>query len=188
VKARNHSLRITREARLDLRAWHEFLENFNGRLICLPNDWASSDTLNLYSHASGSAYAAVLGCQWFQGSFPDSWLDVNIAVKELLPIVLSVRIWPSLLENKRILFLTDNEAIVPVINKLTSKNHLLMKLIRQLAILTLSLNISCRAKHIPGKTNVIADLLSRQQVHKAKALAPWLSDSPKEITQEWLPW
>jgi hypothetical protein len=36
-------------------------------------------------------------------------------------------------------------------------------------------NIVFRAKHIKGKTNVIADYLSRSQFQKARALAPWLA-------------
>jgi hypothetical protein len=44
----------------------------------------------------------------------------------------------------------------------------------RLVIAALTYNIVFRAKHIKGKTNVIADYLSRSQFQKARALAPWL--------------
>jgi 3-phenylpropionate/cinnamic acid dioxygenase small subunit len=41
------------ESRADLRAWHEFIDNFNGKLCFIFDAWISSDTLRLYSDAAG---------------------------------------------------------------------------------------------------------------------------------------
>ena len=185
---KHHWVKLTKSARLDLQAWALFLHSFNGRVLCLPNQWSSSSSLKLYSDASGKAYAAVLGSHWLQGKFPDEWLQTNIAIKELLPIVLSVKMWGLTLANKRILFFTDNEAIVSVINKQSSKEPTIMSLIRSLVVSTLTFNIQFRAKHIPGRHNTIADLLSRCQVEKARSIAPWLDPEPVHLPQEWLPW
>ncbi len=35
---------------------------------------------------------------WFQLKFPDSWSEIHITVKELLPIVMAVAVWGRLLE------------------------------------------------------------------------------------------
>ena len=49
-----------------------------------------------------------------------------------------------------------------------------MQLVRRLVIASLRHNVQFRAKHIPGKHNVICDLLSRFYLQKAQDLAPWL--------------
>ena len=188
LQKKHHKIRLTREARADLRAWSSFLDNFNGRVMCLPEAWESSKVLKLFSDASGKAYAAVLGHQWIQGSFPEAWLSKNIAVKELLPIALALRLWGPKLANKRIIFMTDNEAIVAVINHQSSKHPELMSLVRSLVMSSLQNNILFIAKHIPGRHNVIADFLSRYQVAKALKMAPWLDPQPLATPPEWLPW
>jgi hypothetical protein len=156
----NHWIRLTNEARKDLAAWDIFLTSFNGRLMCLPSQWVSSEVIRLETDASGFAFAAVLGSRWLQGSFPTSWAKVNIAVKELLPIVLAVKKWGADFANSRVLFLTDNESIMYVINDQSSKNKQIMQLVRQLVVAAMSFNIHFRAQHIAGKLNVIPDLIS----------------------------
>ena len=109
-------------------------------------------------------------------------------MKKLLPIVLSVRMWGDRLANTRILFQTDNESIVYVINKQSCKDKHLMHLVRQLVVTAMSHNIDFQAVHIPGKLNVIPDLLSRLQEARARQHQPDLDELPGVIPQEWLPW
>ena len=184
----HHSIRLNKEARADLNIWRHFLTSFNGRVICLPDSWENSDTLKLFSDASKAAMAAVLGSAWIQLEFPSAWQDVNIAVKEFLPILLAVQLWASRLRDRRIMFYTDNAAVVSVINKQTAKDKHLMSLVRSLVLTTLSHNILFKAKHIPGYSNVIPDLLSRRRIEKAQSLAPWLDKVKTPIPDHFVPW
>ena len=184
----NHWIRLTNEARKDLAAWDIFLTSFNGRLMCLPSKWVSSEAIRLETDASGFAFSAVLGSKWMQGSFPTSWVKVNIAVKELLPIVLAVKKWGAEFANSRVLFLTDNESIMYVINDQSSKDKQIMQLVRQLVVAAMTYNIQFRAQHIAGKLNVIPDLISRLQEDKARLLKPDLDPLPTQIPPQWLPW
>ena len=184
----NHKVRLTREARKDLTAWLDFFHVFNGRLPFLPVDWTSSDVLNLFSDASGFAFRAVFRDAWLQGIFPDTQQDDHISVKELLPIVLAVRVWSHLFRDSRILLFTDNTAVVEVINKQTSKHPPLMHLVRQLVVTCLQFNIAFRAKHIPGKHNQLADMISRLQMDSARRLRPSLDAEPTTSPTHWLPW
>ena len=48
----------------------------------------------------------------------------------------------------------------------------IMILLRHLVLNCMKYNILIKATHISGRTNTVADLLSRSQVHQAKILAP----------------
>ena len=88
----------------------------------------------------------------------------------MFPIVVSISIWASKLENKCILLHTDNQGLVEVINKKTTKDKKLLALLRELVLQCLKHNILFRAIHMPGVLNVKADALSHLQVTKFKSL------------------
>ena len=144
-------IRLNKEARLDLSAWLIFLESYNGVSVLLDDQWLSSEKLELFTDASNLGFAGVLHGVWFQGSWPASWLDKHIAVRELFPIVLALKLWFSQLCGKRLLILCDNEAVVYVSNDQTSRDSNLMSLIRTMAVLVMQHNVILRAKHVPGK-------------------------------------
>lgn len=124
-----------------------------------------------------------MGQEWFASHWDFLHKDCHITVKELFPIVLAIEIWGSGMENNKILFMSDNMAVVQIINKQTSKDQTIMKLVRRLVLATLKHNIHFRAKHIPGKHNVIADRLSRFQFQAAFQSAPQLNHKQTPIPQ-----
>ena len=88
----------------------------------------------------------------------------------MFPIVISISIWASKLANKCILFHTDNQGLVEVINKKTTKDKKLLVLLRELVLQCLKHNILFRAVHGTGVLSVKADALSRLQLPKFKSL------------------
>lgn len=130
--------------------------------------------------------AAVFGSKWFADEWTQTLLPLQIAVKELFPIVLALEIWGSEMANRKILFMSDNMAVVEVINKQSSKEKCLMHLLRRLVLVCLSKNIFFKAKHIPGKYNVVADSLSRLQFQRAREAAPYLDQQPTAIPEHLL--
>jgi hypothetical protein len=80
------------------------------------------------------------------------------------------------MSNQCVLFFTDNESLVPVINKQTSKDSDLMTFVRTMVLVCLQNNILFKAKHIAGSRNVLADSLSRFRgqkfLHKHKHRFP----------------
>ena len=171
VKRPRHFIRLNRETKADLCLWLAFLESYNGRSFFLDYIWLSSAKLHLYTDAAGSlGYGAVFGTHWFFGQWPHSWLGRNIIVLEMFPIVISVSIWATELANKSILFHTDNQGLVEVINRKATKDRQLLVLLRELVLQCLKHNILFRAIHVPGVLNVKADALSHLQVTLFKSL------------------
>jgi len=85
--------------------------------------------------------------------------------KELIPILLSCVVWGSTVSRKKVEFKCDNLALVEAINKGSSKDSMVMHLLRCLWFFTAYFNISIRATHLPGALNTSADMLSRNQLH-----------------------
>jgi len=106
---------------------------------------------------------------------------------EFYPIILSVDIWGPLWKNHAILFFTDNETLVSVINKQISQVGQVMRMVRHLVLRCLQYNILLKAKHISGKKNILTDCLSRFQVEQFFKLAPKAQNKPRSIPEIYLP-
>lgn len=62
VKKQYYRIRMTKQVKEDFSVWYDFLCNFNGSSMFLPDIWLSSSELRLYTDASGAVgYAAVFG-------------------------------------------------------------------------------------------------------------------------------
>jgi hypothetical protein len=178
----HHHIGLTNAARADIEAWLLFLSAFNGVAFFQEVDPRNSDSLKLYSDASGAlGFAAVFGHRWLAAAWPASWPDFHITTKELFPIVLLLEVWGPLLSQKRVLFFSDNLAVVHIINKQTCRDPTTMSLVRRLVIAAMKFNVLFKSSHIPGFSNVIADKLSRLSFQEARALAPWLDHAPTPI-------
>lgn len=194
VRSPHHLIRLNTEVKEDLKVWLSFLTVFNGRYFFIDDAWQNSDKLSLYTDASGAlGFGAIFGSKWCYGKWPGDWAHRNIAILEFYPIVLSLYLWGSEMSNQCILFFTDNEALVHVINKQSCKDKPLMFFVRKLVSICLEHNIVFKAKHIRGIHNNLADSLSRLQVQTFRHLAPaHMDQSPTEIPlylqpQNWQP-
>ena len=97
---------------------------------------------------------------------------VSIAVKELIPVVLAAATFGNHWSGKVVEFIVDNEAVVEVIKATYSKELHLMHLIRLLVFFAAKYNFWFRASHIPGKQNIVADSLSRNNMQLFRSQAP----------------
>ena len=192
IRSGHHLIRLSGEAKADLRLWLAFLSHFNGKSFFLHDEWFNSHKLNLFTDASGAlGFGALFGTHWCYGRWPNEWAYKNIAILEFYPIVLSLFLWGHEMQNHCILFFTDNEALVHVINKQSCRDKRLMSFLRQLVLICLRNNIVFKAKHVPGSRNGLADALSRLQVQTFQRLAPssmdtWPTDIPLHLQpQNW---
>ena len=165
-----------------------FPTNFNSKTFFYTEQWDSDSSLELFSDGAGSkGYGAIFGKHWFFGAWPDAWIKLNITFLEFLPIVIALHIWGPLMADRCIIFRTDNEALVDIINQQTSKHKLVMTLVRDLLLTSLQYNIVFRAKHIEGVQNALADHLSRFQVDKFLELYPGVNAQPTSVPESLVP-
>lgn len=169
-----YSIRLTKDTKKDLELWLTFLSQHNGVSLYRDELFLSPEVHHLYTDASKSlACSGVFGNHWFVVPWPsDWWKSQNITFLELVPIVLAVECWAHLLRNTCVELHTDNMDLTFIINKQTSKEELVMVLVRKLILALLKNNIMCRALHIPGVKNSLADFLSRLQVSRFKESHP----------------
>ena len=161
IRSPHHLIRLNKEVKEDLKVWLSFLTEFNGRSFFIDDVWQNSSKLSLYTDASGAlGFGAIFGSRWCYGKWPSDWAYCNIAFLEFYLIVLSLYLWGHEMSNQCVLFFTDNEALVHVINKQSCKDKPLMRFVRKLVSICLQHNIVLKAKHIPGIYNHLADSVS----------------------------
>ena len=154
---------ISDEMSLDLQLWLAFLRDYNGVTLIQTNPTCSNQKIQLYTDASDLGFAGSLGRHWIQGRWTDKWKGLNIAVRELYPIVVLVGIFAHKLRNHDIIFNCDNQAIVACINKQTSRSPSIMTLLRPLVLTLMLNNINFKSVYIKSELNTLADTLSRFQ-------------------------
>ena len=185
----HHFIRVTKEVKQDLQIWEMFFHSFNGKSFFLEEAWTTSGQLRFYTDAAKSkGYGIVFGRHWAYGEWPTNWKNErDISFLEFFQIVVGLSLWCHQLRNKKVLFMTDNESVVHVINKQTSRDPYLLSLIRKMVLICLRNNILFRAKHIPGIQNGVADSLSRLQVNKFKGMYHGMDRVPTPLPEHLQP-
>ena len=115
--------------------------------------------------------------------------NYDICQLEMVNIVVALKIWANHWKNKRIHVFCDNIAVVQVLNTGKARDSILATCARNVWLIAAIFNIELKFSHISGKTNVIADLLSRWSMvpdphEKLKQMLPqykWV-DSHIELT------
>lgn len=185
VKKPHHHIKLTTGFYKDIEMWKMFIDQWNGIGLFLSPLWETSNTLSLFTDASGSlGYGGFFQNRWFQGQWlPSQQLGqpgISILWQELYAINVACHLWGALWTSKRIQFYCDNQGVVEVINSRRSKVPRVMDLVRDLTLCTLQ-NFYFRAVHVPGINNNIADSLSRFQMERFHQLAPHANATPDPI-------
>ena len=173
VKKPHHHIKLTTGFYKDIEMWSLFIDQWNGIGLFLSSLWDTSETLSLFTDASGSiGYGGFFQTRWFQGKWlPHQHLGfpgISILWQELFAIIVACHLWGYQWTSKRIKFHCDNLGLVEVIKSKVPR-------------VTLRHNFYFQAVHVPGKQNNIAGSLSRFQMERFRQLAPQFSASPDPI-------
>ena len=182
IKELHYYTTLTKAFKSDLHWWHFFVNSWNGVSFLECYAQQTSFDCQVVTDASGSwGCGAQFKDHWFQYAWPDGWLTVGIMAKELVPIVIGCAVWGPLLVKKDTELKCDNQGLVDAINKGSSKDEMVMHLLRCLWFFTAFFNIRVTATHIRGVDNSSADMLSRNQAECFLLTNPQASRTPTPL-------
>ena len=171
VDVRHYFIRLDAVAKADLAWCNCFLQSWHGAAFVVSG---SSPVVHVHSDASGS-----FGCgavsddhRWLQVSWPESWADVSIAVKEMATILLAAATWGCSWHHCSVFFHCDNAAVVFVIQRHSAKDPFLLHLLHCLYFYAARFQFGYSAHHLHGVSNVAADALSRDNMSLFLSLVP----------------
>ena len=187
-RRQTHRVRLNAKCCSDIAWWLAFAQEWNG--VSLFPSLPPGPTL--FSDASGlwgcGAYCQP-SLEWFQLQWPEPWLQVNIAVKEMLPIVMSTALWGRAWRGSLISIFSDNDAVVTCLNSKSAREPRLAHLLRCFFFLQAHLHFEYRAQHVAGRRNTAADALSRNRSQEFFSIfpqAPLQSSQPPESLMDLL--
>ena len=173
VKKLHHHLPLSADAKLDLQWWLDFLPQWSGKSLILQTSWLPNSAMQLYTDASGTqGWGAYWSGRWLQGHWSPRQCSMTIAWKELFAILVAVHTWGIHWAKHKILFHCDNQAVVDIWKKGSSKDPNIMALVRMLYFRAAQHNINICVMHIPGVHNNVADAISRFQMVRFWQLVP----------------
>ena len=173
-------IRLNREFRSDLLWWRTFAEQWNGVAIAAPRDPQGVQIVT--SDASGTwGCAAWSGQAWLQLRWDERSQHLNIAVKELIPIVMAATVWGRSWHGSRVACRCDNQAVVAVVNSRSSSTAHIMHMLRCLFFIEAHFNLQLSAAYISTGDNDIADDLSRNKMGAFRSKMPQADPDPTPI-------
>ena len=131
VSRMHHHLWLCSDAHLDLDWWLAFLPTWNGTSHILETSWFTSSSMALLTDASGTlGWEAYWSGNWIQTHWSPDQIDKNITCKELFATVSPVNTWGHQWPRKKVLVHCDNQAVVEIWKKGTTKCSEVMTLVR----------------------------------------------------------
>ena len=164
------------------------MEKRNGISVLWDTQRYSSD-ITVYSDASGSWGCRALWQQkWFNLPCSAQLQTCSIAVKELVPVVVTAALYGSQWRGKIVTFRVDNIAVVEVLNSTSCRDSHLMHLVHLLVFLASYHNFWFTASHIQGKQNTLADALSRNNMNFSTPKYHRLHENNPKFPESWSPY
>lgn len=172
-------IRLSQEARSDLRWWVACIESHNGVSVYRPN-WLVN-VKHIWTDASSTGFGAFDGYEWFSLSYEGSrkWmLNHSINWREMHAAVAALYTWGPQIRNANVIFHIDNTSACNILNKGHSPVPSLMFFARHWFMAVETFNLNVAPVYIPTELNVDADDLSRLRVSEFKVRNPDASPTP----------
>ena len=187
AKRPHHHIRLNQEFRSDIMWWAAFARQWNGTSLLTKVD--PTHQIAVTSDASGSwGCGAWWGTKWFQLQWDKLSSSLQIAVKELIPIVIAAAIWGQYWQGCSVVSYCDNMAVVAVLNSRYSRERTLMQLLRYLFFIEAYCQFQLSAVHLPGELNTCADDLSRDRLAAFRSRVQQADRHPSPFPASLLQW
>ena len=175
-------IRLNTGFRADLAWWREFVSAWNGTSYLSPPQYLP--TLEMTSDASGSwGCGAWHGSAWFQIQWDIRSQDLDIACKEMIPIVMACATWGSRWRGHQVICHCDNQVVVACLRSRSSRHSGIMHLIRTLVFLEAHFGCHLRPEYISTSHNHLADDLSRDKLSSFLSKVPSASILPSPLSE-----
>ena len=166
-----HHITLDKQFKFDCYVWKEFLMNLGKAALCRPSTdveaFCYATEQFFYMDASKNAslgMGAVFQNSWMYTAWNKRFIetqDPSIEFLELFALVAHLLTWADRIRNQKLIIFCDNQAVLGMVNNITSKCPYCMKLIRIMALSGLKYNYRVWVKFVPSKQNILADSLSR---------------------------
>lgn len=170
-------VRLNQQCKADIAWWSLFVQDWNG--IALLAEPRQGPTVVADASGSWGCGAFITGTlEWFQVQWPPAWQGINIAAKELLPIVMAMGLWGQAWKGTCVQLRSDNQAVVAALRRRSARDSQMMHLLRCMFFFMAQFQFEYRVEHLPGKENRAADALSRDHLAEFHSLFPQAPHSP----------
>ena len=187
LQTKNHPIRLNQEFQRNLLWWHHFLDQWHGVNFWLFPGLSPATDLEVSSYAAGSlGFGAFFKGQCFYGSWALPQQSRYIAYKEVFTVAIAAFVRGPQWCKRHVLFRSDNDAVVHMLNSCTSKILCLMWLIHHLLLSATHHSFSFSDHHVPGVNNQLADALSHFQWQDFRLLAPEAQPLPTPVPPQLL--
>ena len=166
----HHYVHLNQSVRGDIAWWAALFQHWDGSSLFplrLPS-------VHIFSDASGAVGCGAFNSHgsWFQILWPTDWEATEIAVKEMLPVVVAAAIWGDQWAGYHVCFHIDDTAAVAVVQSRSAREPRLAQLLRCLFFYAAVYEFEYSAVHVPGRENEAADVISRNNVSTFSSLYP----------------
>lgn len=154
--------RINQETRKDIRWWMLTLHSFKGTSLIWYLSFETPDVI-LSSDANLTGCGAHSSEFYFHILFPEFVLEetTHVAQRELITIAVTLKVFTRIIRGKKITFYCDNQASVACVNSGRTKDEYMLKVLREIAFLSVQYDFLVRTKYLDTRANRPADILSR---------------------------
>ena len=170
----HHHVRLDKEFKDDCRTWLDFLNGDLAGVVSRPmvdilGMAVMSHQICFYSDVSTAkelGFGCILNNKWIQGFWGSQFAtkeNPSIEFLKLFALAAGLLTWETEVEliNTRVIVFCNNQAVIHMVNDMTSTCEKCMKLIRLMVLSGLRCNRRVTAKFVPSKSNGLTDALSR---------------------------
>ena len=156
-QSREKIIKLDHAFQKDVRWFKNFLVQFNGTSLYVKDKVDA----NIHLDACLTGVGAIFQNEIYQAKIPEKFKHCHIAALEMLNILVALRIWAKKWSGLAIKIFCDNEAVVSVLSTGKTRDPDLATISRNIYMLCAKFDILIIPQHVEGKSNIIADLLSR---------------------------
>ena len=151
-----HTIELDSEFHKDLAWFNTFLTGFNGAVFLQRH--AQYD---IFVDASFMGVGAFFENKVYAYGIPQWCRNWSIAHLELINVLITIRAFKITLRNSIVKIHCDNAAVVASLNNFRVQDELMLTIVRNIWLELASENIELITVHVPGVSNIYADVLSR---------------------------